>query len=56
MSLMVDSDLQVDDSGAGWALRGPAAPRFTLVNDFLGYLARIRTSSSACRIRSGIGP
>ena len=49
MFLMVDSDLQVDDSGAGWALSGPAAPRFTLVNDFLGYLADRRYSPKTVR-------
>ncbi len=49
MFLMVDSDLQVDDSGAGWALSGPAAPQFTLVNDFLGYLADRRYSPKTVR-------
>jgi Phage integrase, N-terminal SAM-like domain len=49
MFLMVDSDLQVDDSGAGWALSGPAAPRFALVNDFLGYLADRRYSPKTVR-------
>jgi site-specific recombinase XerD len=49
MFLMTDSDLRVDDSGAGWALRGPAAPRFTLVNDFLGYLADRRYSPRTVR-------
>ena len=49
MFLMADSDLQVDDSGAGWALSGPAAPRFALVNDFLGYLADRRYSPKTVR-------
>jgi len=50
MFLMTDSDLRVlDDSGAGWALRGPAAARFTLVNDFLGYLADRRYSPRTVR-------
>jgi site-specific recombinase XerD len=49
MFLMVDSDLQVDGSGAGWALSGPAAPRFALVNDFLGYLADRRYSPKTVR-------
>jgi Phage integrase, N-terminal SAM-like domain len=49
MFLMTDSDLRVDDSGAGWALSGPAAPQFTLVNDFLGYLADRRYSPRTVR-------
>ena len=46
---MVDSDLRVDDSGAGWVLGGPAAARFALVNDFLGYLADRRYSPQTVR-------
>ena len=49
MFLMTDSDLRVDDCGAGWALSGPAAERFTLVNDFLGYLADRRYSPRTVR-------
>ena len=49
MFLMTDSDLRVDDSGAGWALSGPAAGRFTLVNEFLGYLADRRYSPRTVR-------
>ena len=48
MFLMTDSDLRVDDSGAGWVLSGPAAPRFTLVNEFLGYLATGGTRRRPC--------
>ncbi len=49
MFLMTDNDLRVDDSGAGWALSGPAAARFTLVNEFLGYLADRRYSPRTVR-------
>ena len=48
MFRMTDSDLRVDDSGAGWVLSGPAAPRFTLVNEFLGYLATGGTRRRPC--------
>ena len=34
---------------AGWVLGGPAAPRFALVNDFLGYLADRRYSPKTVR-------
>jgi site-specific recombinase XerD len=50
MFRMNDSDLRVGDSGAGWVLAGPAAPRFTLVNEFLGYLADRRYSP--CTVRA----
>src|SRR6266704_2610975 len=49
MFLMTDSDLRVDDSGAGWALAGPAAARFTLANEFPGYLADRRYSPRTVR-------
>jgi site-specific recombinase XerD len=49
MFLVIDSDLRVDDSGAGWVLSGPAATRFALVNDFLGYLADRRYSPRTVR-------
>src|SRR5260370_24268512 len=49
MFLMTDNDLRVDDSGAGWALSGPAAARFTLVNEFLCYLADRRYSPRTVR-------
>src|SRR5260370_29456110 len=49
MCLMTDGDLRVDDSGAGWALTGRAAARFTLANEFLGYLADRRYSPQTLR-------
>jgi site-specific recombinase XerD len=49
MFLMSDGDLRVDDSGAGWVLSGPAASRFTLVNEFLGYLGDRRYSPKTVR-------
>ena len=49
MFRMTDSDLRIDDSGAGWVLSGPAAPRFALVNEFLGYLADRRYSPRTVR-------
>jgi site-specific recombinase XerD len=49
MFRMNDSDLRVGDSDAGWVLTGPAAPRFTLVNEFLGYLADRRYSPRTVR-------
>lgn len=49
MFRMTDSDLRVGESGAGWVLSGPAAPRFTLVNEFLGYLADRRYSPRTVR-------
>src|SRR5260370_34666385 len=49
MFLMTDGDLRVDDSGAGGALTGPAAARFTLANEFLGYLADRRYSPPTVR-------
>ena len=49
MFRMSDSDLRVDDSDAGWVLSGLAAPRFALVNEFLGYLADRRYSPKTVR-------
>jgi site-specific recombinase XerD len=49
MFRMTDSDLRADGSGAGWVLSGPAAPQFTLVNEFLGYLADRRYSPRTVR-------
>ena len=49
MFRMTDSDLRVDESDAGWVLGGPAAPRFSLVNEFLGYLADRRYSPKTVR-------
>jgi site-specific recombinase XerD len=49
MFRMTDSDLRVDESDAGWVLGGPAAPRFALVNEFLGYLADRRYSPKTVR-------
>jgi site-specific recombinase XerD len=49
MFRMTDSDLRVDETDAGWVLAGPAAPRFALVNDFLGYLADRRYSPKTVR-------
>jgi len=49
MFRMTDSDLRVDDSGAGWVMAGPAVTRFTLVNEFLGYLADRRYSPRTVR-------
>ena len=47
MFRMTDSDLRVDESDAGWVLGGPAAPRFSLVNEFLGHLADRRLLAAA---------
>jgi site-specific recombinase XerD len=52
MFRMTDSDLRIDDSGGGWVLAGPAARRFTLVNEFLGYLADRRYSPKTVRAYS----
>ena len=49
MYRMTDSDLRVDESDAGWMLSGPAAPRFTLVNEFLAYLGDRRYSPKTVR-------
>ena len=49
MFRMTDSDLRVDGSDAGWVLSGLAAPRFALVNEFLGYLADRRYSPKTVR-------
>jgi integrase/recombinase XerC len=49
MFRMTDSDLRVDGSGGGWVLRGPAAARFALVNEFLGYLGDRRYSPKTVR-------
>lgn len=49
MFLMTGSDLRIDESGSGWVLSGPAEPRFTLVNEFLGYLADRRYSPKTVR-------
>ena len=49
MFRMTDSDLRVDESDAGWVLSGPAASRFALVNEFLGYLADRRYSPKTVR-------
>ena len=38
----------VDDRGV-WRLRGTAADKFGLVNEFLGYLADRHFSSQTCR-------
>jgi site-specific recombinase XerD len=46
---MTNSDLRIDDSGDGWVLAGPAASRFTLVNEFVGYLADRRYSPRTVR-------
>ncbi|MGH3421737.1 MAG: site-specific integrase, partial [Streptosporangiaceae bacterium] len=46
---MTDSDLRVDQLDAGWVLSGPAASRFTLVNEFLGYLGDRRYSPKTVR-------
>jgi site-specific recombinase XerD len=52
MFRMTDSDLRVDEKDAGWVLAGPAAPRFALVNDFLGYLGDRRYSPKTVRAYS----
>jgi site-specific recombinase XerD len=49
MFRMTDSDLRVDDSGGGRVLSGPAAARFALVNEFLGYLGDRRYSPKTVR-------
>lgn len=35
----IDSDLRLEERGGAWALVGPAASRFTLVDEYLAYLA-----------------
>jgi site-specific recombinase XerD len=43
------SDLRVEERDGGWLLAGPAAERFGLVNDYLGYLADRRYSPRTVR-------
>ena len=49
MFLMTNSDLRVEETDAGWALSGPAAPQFALANEFLGYLGDRRYSPKTVR-------
>jgi integrase/recombinase XerD len=44
-----DGGLRVEERDDGWALAGPAAEAFTLVNEYLGYLADRRYSSRTVR-------
>ncbi|HEX2290287.1 MAG TPA: site-specific integrase [Pseudonocardiaceae bacterium] len=37
--MISESGLRLEQRDGGWALAGPAAPRFGLVDEYLGYLA-----------------
>lgn len=37
--MISESDLRLEERDGAWVLRGPAAPRFTLVDEYLAYLA-----------------
>ena len=49
MFRMTDSDLRVGDSGGGWVLAGPAAPRFALVaNRALAASSKLAAADWVC--------
>ncbi len=45
----VGDELKVVAHGEGWALAGPAEPRFTLANEYLSYLSDRRYSPRTVR-------